>query len=91
MMSLGNPPLRSDEGSARGPKTHLKKIEPLAANGRSGAVVRSAVAPERGELGIDRELTGREVARDLEQRLELVERLLWLARHPVSPPTSRPV
>src|SRR6185503_8482992 len=41
------------------------------------------VAPQRREVGVDLEPAGREIARDLEQRLEVVERLLGLAHHEV--------
>src|SRR5262249_3679624 len=43
------------------------------------------ILPERIEVGIDLEPTGREVVRDPQQGLELVERLLRLAHEHVDP------
>src|SRR6185437_3337311 len=56
-----------------------------AGSGPGYQPLESGILPERIEHRIDLEPGGREIVRDLEQRLQLVERLFVLARQKVDP------
>src|SRR5713101_2944958 len=80
-MQRGDPRCRT--GPAVSSAKTASPVIPMSAAGEEPLEPR--VALERREVGIDAEQAGRQVVRQLEQRLQLIERLLRLAHEEIDP------